>query len=79
MTGGATGIGFGICETFGKHGCRIAILSRKKPVIDNAVAKLQAQGIDAFGVQVVFWRLLYPFAIVYDLAHSILIGRCARL
>ena len=51
VTGGATGIGFGCCKAFGQHGAKVAMMSRRKPVIDEAVAKLQALGVDAFGVQ----------------------------
>ena len=51
ITGGATGIGLGCSETFGRHGAKVAILARRKEVIDLAVDHLQDQGIDAFGVQ----------------------------
>ena len=30
----------------------MAIMSRRKPVVDAAVARLQAQGAEAFGLQV---------------------------
>jgi peroxisomal 2,4-dienoyl-CoA reductase len=51
ITGGATGIGFACAEAFGAHGARIAILARRKEVIDQAVKALQAKGVDAFGIQ----------------------------
>ena len=37
---------------FGRHGCKVAIAARRKEVIDEAVASLQAEGIDAFGTTV---------------------------
>ena len=49
VTGGATGIGFACSEMFGKHGCKVAIMSRRGPVIEAAVRKLQGMGIDALG------------------------------
>lgn len=52
ITGGATGIGYGIAEMFGKHGCKVAIMSRRREVIDAAVAKLTQDGITAFGTTV---------------------------
>jgi peroxisomal 2,4-dienoyl-CoA reductase len=49
ITGGATGIGFSCAETFGRHGAKVAIMSRRKDVIDDAVGKLKAMKIDAWG------------------------------
>ena len=50
VTGGATGIGLGICEQIGRHGGSVAILARRENVIKEAVDKLTAMGIKAFGV-----------------------------
>ena len=52
ITGGATGIGFACAEAFGEHGAKVAIMSRRQKVIDAAVLKLKAKGIDAFGTTV---------------------------
>jgi NAD(P)-dependent dehydrogenase (short-subunit alcohol dehydrogenase family) len=46
ISGGGTGIGFGIARTLGLLGARISIMSRKADVLESAVSKLQAQGID---------------------------------
>ena len=46
VTGGATGIGKEICRTFGRHGARIAIASRKQEVLDAAAKELGAAGIE---------------------------------
>ncbi len=46
VTGGATGIGKEICRTFGRHGARIAIASRKQEVLDAAATELRAEGIE---------------------------------
>uniref|UniRef100_A0A0C9RSC0 2,4-dienoyl-CoA reductase [(3E)-enoyl-CoA-producing] n=1 Tax=Wollemia nobilis TaxID=56998 RepID=A0A0C9RSC0_9CONI len=51
VTGGGTGIGFEICTQLGKHGASIAIMGRRKIVLDAAAAALQAQGIQAIGIQ----------------------------
>jgi NAD(P)-dependent dehydrogenase (short-subunit alcohol dehydrogenase family) len=47
ISGGGTGIGFGIAQTLGLLGARVSIMSRKTDILDNAVSKLQAHGIDA--------------------------------
>jgi len=52
ITGGATGIGFGCATAFGRHGAKVAIMSRRAAVVAEAVGKLQAEGIDAFGTTV---------------------------
>ena len=43
-----TGIGKEICRTFGRHGARIAIASRKQEALDAAAAELEADGIDVY-------------------------------
>src|SRR4051812_43780768 len=48
VTGGATGIGKEICRTFGRHGARVAIASRKREALDAAAAELGAEGIDVY-------------------------------
>jgi peroxisomal 2,4-dienoyl-CoA reductase len=50
ISGGGTGIGFGICEQFGKLGCNIAMCGRRQNKLDEACAKLKAQGINAVGI-----------------------------
>jgi NADP-dependent 3-hydroxy acid dehydrogenase YdfG len=41
VTGGATGIGFGIAEAFAAHGAKVAIGSRREEIVEDAVAKLR--------------------------------------
>src|SRR6476619_1804592 len=48
VTGGATGIGKEICRSFGQHGARIAIASRKEEVLEAAKAELEAEGLDVW-------------------------------
>jgi NAD(P)-dependent dehydrogenase (short-subunit alcohol dehydrogenase family) len=45
ITGGGSGIGFEISTQFGKHGASVAIMGRRKQVVDSAVANLQSLGI----------------------------------
>eukprot|EP00939_MAST-03C_sp_MAST-3C-sp1_P004688 g4688.t1 len=52
ITGGATGIGFGCATAFGKHGAKVAIMSRRAHKVNEAVQHLRALGIDAFGTTV---------------------------
>lgn len=47
ITGGGSGICFGIAEVFGKHGGKVVILGRRKNVLEEAVSKLQKQGIES--------------------------------
>uniref|UniRef100_A0A251V893 2,4-dienoyl-CoA reductase [(3E)-enoyl-CoA-producing] n=1 Tax=Helianthus annuus TaxID=4232 RepID=A0A251V893_HELAN len=49
LTGGASGIGFEISTHFGKHGASIAVMGRRKTVVDSAVSSLQSLGIPAVG------------------------------
>lgn len=53
VTGGATGIGYGICEVFAQHGARVAILGRRAEVVQASAARLRQQwpSCEAFGVQ----------------------------
>ncbi|XP_057510090.1 peroxisomal 2,4-dienoyl-CoA reductase [(3E)-enoyl-CoA-producing] [Actinidia eriantha] len=51
LTGGGSGIGFEISAQLGKHGASIAIMGRRKTVLDAAVSALQSQGIQAIGLE----------------------------
>src|ERR1700684_620426 len=48
ITGGGTGIGFGIARTLGLLGAKISIMSRKEDVLAKAAAELEAFGIETF-------------------------------
>ncbi|XP_041028399.1 tropinone reductase-like 3 [Juglans microcarpa x Juglans regia] len=50
VTASTQGIGFGIAERLGLEGGSVVVSSRKQKNVDEAVEKLKAQGIDAFGV-----------------------------
>lgn len=45
ITGGGSGIGLEISTQFGKHGASIAIMGRRKQVLDSAVSTLRSLGI----------------------------------
>jgi len=45
LTGGGSGIGLEISTQFGKHGASVAIMGRRKAVLDSAVSYLQSFGI----------------------------------
>ncbi|EYU27571.1 hypothetical protein ABFS82_13G145200 [Erythranthe guttata] len=51
LTGGASGIGFEISTQFGKHGASIAVMGRRKNVLDDAVSALNSLGIPAVGFE----------------------------
>ncbi|KAM7269435.1 hypothetical protein ACFE04_024932 [Oxalis oulophora] len=51
ITGGGSGIGFEISSQFGQHGACIAIMGRRKQVLDAAVKALQSLGIQAVGFE----------------------------
>lgn len=60
ITGGGSGIGFEISTQFGKHGASIAIMGRRKQVLDSAVSALQSLGIQVSSV----FKLL-PFVFLH--------------
>lgn len=47
ITGGATGIGFGLAKRFGSEGAKIVIGERRQKRLDAAITELKALGIDA--------------------------------
>ncbi|TYH60396.1 hypothetical protein ES332_D08G289000v1 [Gossypium tomentosum] len=51
ITGGGSGIGFEISTQLGKHGASIAIMGRRKHVLQAAVSALQSLGIHAVGFE----------------------------
>ncbi|XP_051128462.1 peroxisomal 2,4-dienoyl-CoA reductase [(3E)-enoyl-CoA-producing]-like [Andrographis paniculata] len=51
LTGGGSGIGFEISTQFGKHGASIAIMGRRRSILDDAVAVLKSHGISAVGFE----------------------------
>ena len=50
ITGGSTGINFGIAQAYGKLGANVVILARRQEKIDKAVSELKAQGTSAMGI-----------------------------
>lgn len=50
ITGAASGAGFGQALVFGRAGARIAVADVRADAVADAVARLEAQGIEAFGV-----------------------------
>ncbi|KAI8557324.1 hypothetical protein RHMOL_Rhmol04G0001800 [Rhododendron molle] len=51
LTGGGSGIGFEISKQFGKHGASVAIMGRRKQVLDSAVSTLRSFSIPAVGFE----------------------------
>ncbi|XWS10410.1 hypothetical protein CRYUN_Cryun39dG0074800 [Craigia yunnanensis] len=51
ITGGGSGIGFEISTQLGKHRASVAIMGRRKPIIDAAISALQSLGINAVGFE----------------------------
>ncbi|KAK9267848.1 hypothetical protein L1049_010284 [Liquidambar formosana] len=51
LTGGGSGIGYEISRQLGKHGAFIAIMGRRKNVLDSAVSSLRSFGISAIGLE----------------------------
>ena len=48
VTGGASGIGFGVARTFAENGSTVAVADRAGDRLDAAVAALTDDGLDAF-------------------------------
>ncbi|XP_020269967.1 peroxisomal 2,4-dienoyl-CoA reductase-like [Asparagus officinalis] len=51
ITGGGSGIGFEISTQFGNHGASVAVMGRRRQVLDDAVAVLRSKGIQAIGLE----------------------------
>ena len=45
VTGGATGIGYGIAKAFAAEGCRVAISGRREDALKTAAAEWSGHGI----------------------------------
>ncbi len=51
VTGGASGIGFGLASAFAAEGMNVVIGDIEEPALDDAVAKLAASGAEVLGVR----------------------------
>lgn len=51
ITGGASGAGFGQAVVFAEAGCKIVIADVRREALDEALAKLRAQGAEAHAIQ----------------------------
>ncbi|MEJ2670317.1 MAG: SDR family oxidoreductase [Gammaproteobacteria bacterium] len=51
VTGGGSGIGFGVAKALGTHGAKVAIMGRRLAVLEKACAELASCGVEAYAVQ----------------------------
>src|SRR5262245_28827804 len=47
ITGGGSGICFGIAQELGRHGARVMIMGRRADVLEAACATLKEEGVEA--------------------------------
>ena len=52
VTGGSRGLGLQMAEALGEQGARVVLSARKQAELDEAVAHLQARGVDASAIAV---------------------------
>ncbi|MCL8206550.1 MAG: SDR family oxidoreductase [Actinomycetia bacterium] len=50
VTGGGTGLGYGIAERLGQLGARVVLVSRNPEHVEPAAERLRQQGIEAIGI-----------------------------
>src|SRR5437762_4629915 len=50
VTGGSRGLGLQMAEALGEMGARVALTARKRDELDEAVAHLASQGIEAIAI-----------------------------
>ncbi len=50
ITGGASGVGFALCQRFGREGMHIVVADIEQTALDKAIARLKEAGIDAIGI-----------------------------
>ena len=51
VTGGASGIGFGLASAFAAEGMKVVVGDIEEPALDEAVAKLEVSGAEVLGVR----------------------------
>ncbi|CAL5030082.1 unnamed protein product [Urochloa decumbens] len=49
VTGGGSGIGFEVAAQLARHGAQVALMGRRREVLDKAVAALRSEGLRAVG------------------------------
>lgn len=65
ITGGGSGIGFEISTQFGKHGASVAIMGRRKQVLDAAVSSLRSLGIKVYFQRIFIYIYIYLSGFVF--------------
>ena len=52
LTGASSGIGYSIAKSLPKENCSLALISRRKNILDELVAELKSGGVNAACIQV---------------------------
>jgi peroxisomal 2,4-dienoyl-CoA reductase len=65
VTGGGSGIGFEVAAQLARHGAHVALMGRRREVLDKAVAALRSDGLTVRDSPVPLGLPLVPYGVSF--------------